>query len=258
MLAHRQGEWEPNKETILSLATAKPPGLKGDWVFHAIQDERAFLTTQLHTYSGSIFASPWRARIDPETIAATIEWVREGGRALFLGFEMGDRHHNANLAELTHHFGIDPATDIVGPPGYSEQKPYEAVVEYEIAAAEPHPLTRNLTTVRLSNAQTVQVEPGGIEWLRVGRNVVYRPRSSTVLYRDGTLTTPRGAMFDRRENADFFPVAVEAPAGLCGKGRALMIGTWDLLGRTKPFAGDNPILVSRLLDWLAGKDGAQE
>jgi hypothetical protein len=129
------------------------------------------------------------------------------------------------------------------------------VVDYEIAEAEAHPLTNNLNVIRLNNAQTVRVEPGGIEWLRVGRNVLYRPMSSTVQYRDGTLTTPRGAMFERREDASWFPVAVEAPAGLCGRGRAMMIGTWDLLGRVTPFGGDNGILVSRLLDWLACKDG---
>jgi hypothetical protein len=205
----------------------------------------------LHGFSGLIFASPWRARIEPETIAATVEWVREGGRILFLGFELGDRHHDANLAELTHPFGIDPASDIVGPPGSGHRKPYDVAVDYSIPDAEAHPLTQGLAAVRLVNAQTVRVEPGGIEWLRVGRNTLYRPAADTVEYRDGTLTTPGGAAFERRTDAGWLSVAVEAPAGLCGQGRALMIGSWDVLGRSTPFGEDNVTLVSRLLDWLA-------
>jgi hypothetical protein len=255
VLSHQQHEWEGGERSVFALTKSRPSGLAGDWSFRALTDERAFLSADIHTLSGLIFASPWRAKIAPETIAATVEWVRMGGRLLLLGFELGDRHHNANLAELSHHFGIDPAGDIVGPPAYGDRKPYDAPIEFETSKADRHPLSEGLPTIRLVNVQTVRVEPGGTEWLRVGDNAVYRPRRDSVRYRDGTMTAPGGAAFEANQHAGWLAVGVEAPQGLCGGGSVHMIGTWDLMGRDQPFGGDNPTLVARLLDWLSRQSG---
>ena len=249
--AHRQREWDDHRDTMLTLTHGLPSGLSGDWRFRELSDERPFLLDSLHAISGLIFTSPWRAGVSPECMSATIDWVNEGGRILFLGFELGDRHHDANLAQLTHAFGIHPSCDIVGPPEYGPGKPYGAPVRYEIADADNHPVTAGISTIELVNSQTVIVEPGGTEWLRVGKNSVYRPRRDSVRYRDGTLTTPGGSAFELVQSAGWLPVAVEAPSGLCGRGGAMMIGTWDLLsGRIS--GGANGIVVERLLNWLAG------
>jgi hypothetical protein len=219
VLSHQQQQWEESDRAVFSFANTVPAKLKGDWVFRSITDERLFLSPQLHTLSGLIFCTPWRAKLEPETIAATVEWVKSGGRLLLLGFELGDRHHDANLAELTHPFGIDPATDIIGPPGYGPRKPYGVQVDFDIPETESHPLVKGLATIQLMNAQTIRVEPGGLEWLRVGANSVYQPVSESVVYRDGTMTTPGGAEFYENPSKGWLSVAVEAPKGLCGKGR---------------------------------------
>ena len=253
ILSHRQNKWDGGVQSLFSITHTLPAGLKDDWSFRAINDERAFQSTNLHRLSGLIFASPWRARLEPETISATVEWVKMGGRLLLLGFELGDRHHDANLAELSHHFGIDPEADIVGPPGYGYRKPYDVPVDFDATKGDPHPFTEGLTTIRLANVQTVRVAPGGVEWLHVGDNLAYRPERTSVRYREGTMTTPGGADFKPNLQSGWLSVAVQAPKGLCGTGGVQMIGTWDLLGRNLPFGVDNTKLVTRLFDWLSGK-----
>jgi hypothetical protein len=253
VLTHKQEQWEQNQSTLFSFSDSLLHGISGNWKFIPITDKKAFFSEDLNKLSGLIFASPWRARLEPETIGSTVEWVKKGGRLLLLGFELGDRHHDANLGELSHHFGIAAGIDIVGSPGYGQQKPYETVVDFDVAEAERHFLTYNLTKIQLKNVQTLRVEPGGTEWLRVGENIVYQPKRESVVYRDGTMTAPGGNAFHLNKNAGWFPVAVEAPKGLCGNGSVQMIGTWDLMGRNTPFGGDNLILISRILDWLAGK-----
>jgi hypothetical protein len=255
VLSHQQNQWDGGGQSLFSLANSLPAGLEGDWIFQTLADERPFLSADLHKLSGLIFPSPWRAKLEPETISATVEWVRRGGRLLLLGFELGDRHHDANLAELSHHFGIDPDADIVGPPGFGDRKPYDIPIDFDIAKGVPHPFTKGLTTIRLANVQTVRVAPGGVEWLRVGDNVVYRPRRESVLYRNGTMTTPGGTAFETNSQAGWLAAAVEAPKGLCGTGEVQMIGTWDLLGRHQVFGDDNITLMARLLDWLSGRKG---
>ena len=254
ILTHRQEEWEQYEPTVFNLAGNLPKGLDGDWQLTKLSDKKNFLSEDLNKYTGLIFTCPWRSKLEPEVISATVEWVKQGGRLLLLGFELGDRHHNTNLSELSYHFGITPSVDIVGPPEFGNQKPYEIAVDFDILNAEQHPFNNNLKNIQLANVQTLRVEPGGTEWLRVGKNIVYQVKRESVIYRDGTMTAPGGSAFHLNYNAGWLPVAVEAPKGLCGRGGVQMIGTWDLLGRRNPFGGDNLKLVSRILDWLSGKN----
>jgi hypothetical protein len=251
---HLQKFWEPNKPTIFNLADSLPAGLNGSWQFQNIIKKKDLLSADLNKYAGLIFTSPWRSKLEPEIILSIIEWVQQGGRLLLLGFELGDRHHGANLAELCHHFGISPSIDIVGPPEFGDNKPYNTVIDFEISSKEQHPFTNGLKNIQLTNVQTLRVEPGGTGWLRVGKNFVYQVKHEHVIYRDGTMTAPGGSSFHSNYSASWLPVAVEAPEGLCGLGGVQMIGTWDLLGRNKPFDDDNLKLVSRILDWLSGKN----
>ena len=253
VLCHQQQKWEDEEKSVFTLAQSLPAGLEGSWNFRPLEDERIFLSSDLHKMSGLILATPWRARVGPEAIAATVEWVRAGGRLLLLGFELGDRHHAANLAELSHHFGIDPSIDIVAPPRYGPTKPYNEPIDFSPMSGDEHPFTTGLTNIRLSNVQTVRVDPGGTEWLCVGQNLSYRPLRKSVRYRDGTMTAPGGATFEIADNVGRLPVAVEAPQGLCAAGSVHMIGTWDLIGRKESFGYDNLTLLSRMLNWLARK-----
>ena len=163
-----------------------------------------------------------------------------------LGYELGDLHHNANLGLLGEAFAIQFSTDIVGPPQYGPLKPYGVPVTFYVSQAEPHALTAGLEEITLSNVQTLSVAPGGIEWLRVGSNVVYRPRRDTVDFRGGTLIQPVSKDCDFNHNAAWLPVAVEAPRGLTGDGGVCAIGTWQILN-PKLQTGQ---LWNRLLNWL--------
>lgn len=251
VLCHQQNKWEDESLSVFSVANGPLSGISDTWTFREITEEKEFLSLSLHTLSGLIFGCPWRSHMTPETITATVEWVKLGGRLLLLGFELGDRHHGSNLGDLSHHFGIYPTTDIVGPSGYGERKPYGDPVDFDIRDPAYPTFTEGLDSLRLSNVQTIRVDPGGVEWLRVGKNSVYQPQSSVVIYRDGTLTAPGGAPFFENQQASWLAVGVQAPKGLCGKGAVQMIGTWDLIGRRESFGETNLAFVTRLFNWLA-------
>jgi hypothetical protein len=193
--------------------------------------------------------------MEPEVVAALADFVMKGGRMLMLGFEMGDRHHGANLNDLAAQFVYFDA-DIVGPPDQEESKPYDVAVDFILDNAEPHQLTSGLKVIRLANVQTVRVVALGREWLRAGSNVPCRPSRETTRYRDGTFSEPgREGTVEPNRRADWLAVALEAPKGLCGRGEVHAIGTWDLLGRRKAFCHrDNLILLGRLFEWLSGRD----
>lgn len=262
VLTHRQDQWEKNRKSVFTLPDSLPETHKDKWSFRLLEDERTFLSKDLNELSGIILAIPWHSKMSPETIHTLVEWVRSGGRMLLLGFELGDRHHNSNLSELSHHFGIDPTSgDIVGPrgntnnedAGFGIPKPYGEPVFFDIIS-NLYSLTNGLANICLRNSQTVRVDPGGKEWLYVGQNYVCTPRADSVQYNDGIMATPGINYFVTNKSAGWLPVAVEAPKGLCEKGGVIMIGTWDLLDLTQEFAGDNLILLEGILNWLSHKD----
>ena len=255
ILTHGQEEWDLGMPSVFRLPDTLPRCMENRWIFDLIRDTEKLLSVELDTLPGLILGNPKKSRMKPEVVSALVDWVYAGGRLLLLGYELGDRHHEGNLSDLARHFGIHPLADIVGPPNYGPKKPYgpKAVVEYAMSCADPHSFTTDLSTICLTNAQTMYVEPVGTEWLRVGRNVVYRPDPTTVVYNKGTMTQPNQA-FTLNEKAGWLPVAVQAPPGLCGKGMVHAIGTWRLLGPDGECSNDNRILLERLLDWLSGTE----
>ena len=251
----KQAEWPKGQYgSIFDLLHDRLPARLGHtWPVEFIDDSEQLRLDRITEFRGLVVGNPWRARFDLSTIEAIRQFVLDGGRALLLGFELGDRHHNGNLAQLARCFGIEPVTDIVGPASKID-KPYDSPVDFQVGAADPHPFTKGLTAVRFANVQTLRGEPGCSEWLRVGANVVFRPRRDRTVYaKDGTLTAGKED-FERNDGASWCPVAVQAPRGLCGRGEVNAIGTWDFLGDQGVFLenADNAILVERMLDWLSG------
>lgn len=271
VLSQRQDQWEKNRNSVFNLPDSLPPDLRNMWKISKIDDERTFITNDLFQYAGLILAMPWHAKLRQETINAIVEWVYSGGRLLLLGFELGDRHHDSNLAELSHRFGIDPTSgDIVGPrifkagpvdgPPVSIPKPYGEPITFQIRSDNKSDVSlfENFAPpVTLRNVQTVRVDPGGKEWIYVGENSTYRPRLDSVQYNDGIMATPGVNMVEQNEFSSWLPVAVEAPKGLCGKGGVTMIGTWDLIGDGQFFQRSNLALIERLLNWLSHKEAEQ-
>jgi len=255
VLTHGQDKWEEGIYTVFKVASALPERLDGQWSFNRIRKTDDLLSVNLHAYAGLIVGSPWRDRMEPEVVAALADFVMKGGRMLMLGFEMGDRHHGANMNDLAAQFGVYLDADIVGPPDQEKSKPYDVAVDFTLDNADPHELTSGLRTIRLANVQTVRVVALGHEWLRVGPNVPCRPSRDTTQYRDGTFSEPgREGKVEPNRKADWLTVALEAPKGLCGRGAVHAIGTWDLLGRKEAFNHrDNLVLLGRLFEWLSGR-----
>jgi len=257
VLTARQREWRQGSGgSVFDLLDGTLPGRLGiDRKFTFVDDCEQLRLDRIADFRGLVVGNPWRSSLSDDEMDAIEQFVRDGGRLLLLGYELGDRHHGGNLGELSRRFGIYPTTDIVGPADHTD-KPYDAAVDFEVEAggAHPHHLTKDLGSIRLTNVQTLRVEPGGVEWLQVGSNAVFRPLPDRARYaHDGTLTSGKSD-FERNDRAGWLAVGVEAPEGLCGKGGVIAIGTWDMLGRNGDFL-DNPgnlKLVRRLFDWLAG------
>jgi hypothetical protein len=120
-------------------------------------------------------------------------------------------------------------------------------VQFLGSQAEKHPLTEGMNEISITNSQTLSVAPGGSEWLRVGSNVVCRPRADTVDYFENTLIQPQSKQCVPVPDMGGTPVAVQAPAGLCGAGAVCAIGTWQIRNNNP----ETQMLVERLLNWLA-------
>lgn len=244
-LAHGQAEW-PNdgRPSVFGL----PETLPGEkrWSFRKLRNREALLTAKLHELSGLIVGMPFRKQMDGEVATALERWVFGGGRMLLLGYELGDRHHEGNLHELSRRFGIHPMADIVGPVAFAGRKPYDESVTFKPQDDPPHPLVAGLASIQMQRVQTLYVEPGGREVLNTGpEHYVFRPMEG-VEYRGGKLVDLRGKMtFGRFTSRN--AIAVEAPKDLCGKGAAVAIGTWELFDE----AGDTREFLGRLFYWLA-------
>jgi hypothetical protein len=250
--SHGQGEWPlppdfarpESEQTVFGYAEHT-----ADWNFYPLTSGMHFLSRTLWEASGLLMAAPLRSHIGAETINVIHQWVFAGGRLLLLGFEYGDLHHGGNLGALAGQFGIHFGTDIIGPPGFGGEKPYDVPVEFRVSDADPYPFTDGLQSLSLTNVQTVGVAPGGTEWLRVGRNVVYRPARETVDYVQKTLCQRGSQRCDQLTNLGGTPVAVTAPSGLCGQGAVCAIGTWQVRNADP----GTQKLLERLLRWLAGE-----
>jgi hypothetical protein len=253
MLAQRQAEWDA--ASPFQLPAHLPEVCRNRWKFRPIASEDKVAAAEMVSLSGMIVGSPWDATMSAECIDELVDWVHAGGRMLLLGFELGDRHHSANLGDLARRFGIHPMIDIVGPPDHGSAKPYGVWTDFRPDTDAFHPLVKGLRQIYLRNVQTVMVEPGGQEWLRVGKNAIYRPAADRVEYRKGRLTQPAGTQFEVNADRGWVAVGVDAPKGLAHPGAVRFLGSWDLLREPadKP-ENDTPQLVKRLLDWLSGDE----
>lgn len=202
----------------------------------------------LSDWPGLVMASPYRAQISDELQREVVAWVHEGGRLLLLGYELGDRHHGANLNALARHFGIHFRADILAPAGTatgSVDKPYgEPIIVHPTPA---HEGVAACGPIELVNVQSIDVDPGGQVLIGAGDCPICEPDPETVEYSDGVFSGG-GVRFTSRGPAPWLGVLVRAPRGLTGKGQVLALGTWKV--PTKP-AG-NSLLLRLLAAWLGG------
>ena len=93
VLTHGQDSWDDrSRSSPFEFPEALPARMRSQWEFQAIRREEDLLSTELHRLSGLILGAPWRARMSARLVAALVRWVRQGGRLLMLGYELGDEH----------------------------------------------------------------------------------------------------------------------------------------------------------------------
>ena len=214
------------------------------WVEYAQQ----FWRHDLAAWSGMVMALPNHTRLDPAVIEEVKAWVDAGGRLLLLGFELGDRHHRANLNELAGMFGIRFNTDLVAPAPDFTGKPYDAPIDIDLTGAA-HPMLDGLSAIRVWNAQSVSTEPGGAPLIPLEGFGIARLTDDSAHYDEGGWQTGGNQQFSTGPAPPDRSLAAFAPADLCGRCRVLALGTWDL--RLGDGTADTGRFVSRVIAWLA-------
>lgn len=222
-------------------------------ILKVFRNRHQLCSKELETWNGLIFGIPEGGRIiTNEVCNAIVKWVRDGGRLILLGFELGDRHHKTNLNMLAEEFGLRFNSDIIAPEGYKlKSKPYGKEIYFNDINSTTHPILDGVKKLSMRNLCTLSVEPGAKIILTVGNNRIGRwlnPR-----YKGGyTEIDPSGveAKYEFTQ-ATSVPIVAEAPQGLTGEGRVLAIGTWDFFGSHDCFKKqDNYLFVRNLLIWL--------
>ena len=197
-----------------------------------------------------LVGSPWKAMLTSAGSTEIRNWVRAGGRLVLMGFELGDRHHEANLNELAELFGIHFNTDIVAPAGWnSDGKPYGIPVAFSVDSSA-HPLLKGIAKLQLINTATLTVEPGSLVLVRTGQNRIGWLRNAK--YQDEKLIVGE-QRFDFSV-VPMTPVVAMAAPGLAGKGEVIGIGTWDVLGLKDSTASEMQAqrqFVRNMILWLA-------
>lgn len=252
-LSHAQDSWESplfQSESDHGLAILGAPPQSARWDLQAIDSSLQINADTLKAWSGIIFAIPYHVRIADTTIYELIRWVRQGGRLILLGFELGERHHETNLNELAGEFGIRFNSDIVAPQGWQPyRKPYNEPIDF--TGLQLPDLFEGVNNLRLWNLCTLTVEPGADFLLALGDHAIGWMRKEGVTYTRNGMLRSANQQFAIFNHVDWVPVIAQAPEALTGKGSVLAIGTWQLFTRQGNFpAGfDNQRFIANLLDW---------
>jgi hypothetical protein len=216
------------------------------WVEHPEQ----FWRYDLAAWRGMIMALPNHTMLAAAVVDELEAWVKAGGRLLLLGFELGDRHHRANLNALADVFGIRFNTDIVASTSTFTGKPYDAPIDIDLTTATGS-LVSGLSSIRVWNAQSVSVEPGGVPLIPLtGLGLAQLTNESAHYDDDGWQTGGNQHFLTTTAPRDRY-LAAFAPPELCGRGSVLALGTWDL--RLSDASSDTAAFVRRLVGWLAGQ-----
>jgi hypothetical protein len=256
-LSHGQEKWQSGsifelaEDTVIRMVVPAPQEIP--WDLEAVPDWEQLCSDDLARWRGLLVGIPYHQRIDDRVREAVVRWVRQGGRLALLGFELSDRHHEANLNALAGEFGLRFNTDIVAPKGWkpANAKPYDTPVEFKDVNAGQHSLLQGIEHLRLQNLCTLTIDPGAQVLLTVGDHGIAWMTPETARYTDGALKSGLQE-FEVIDEASWVPLIAEAPAGLTGAGKVLAIGTWDLLGSSYRLTEDTDNLhfVRNLLAWL--------
>lgn len=205
----------------------------------------------LREVSGLFLSMPYKQHFADSWIRRIVQWVRDGGRLVICGYELGPWHHLSDVNRLATHFGMQFRSDVVvgrtGNKGLGKE--YGVPQRFE-AFPGKHPILEGVSSVVLTNACSLYLEPASQPLILARPNRIRGIDPDSVSYRavdDGRfeLQDPKHGYTD--------PVVIEdravmaaAPPGLAGRGSAIAIGTWDFYGD----AGDNDRFLANLFGWL--------
>jgi hypothetical protein len=255
--SHGQQNWQlpfisGRADRVLQLSHLPPSSAM--WDLRAIDQKTQINADQLKAWRGLIFAIPHNMPIDEATRNELVQWVRQGGRLVLLGFELGVRHHRTNLNELAGDFGLRFNSDIVAAKDHQPpENPYEKPIDFRGIASQ-HPLFQGVNSLRLRNLCTLTVEPGADILMTLGDHSIGWLQTEGVIYSTEGWLLGGNKVYRYIKDAAWVPVIAAAPAGLTGQGSVLAIGTWQLLERSgsAPANFDNRRFIENLLTWCGG------
>jgi TIR domain len=211
---------------------------------------------ELARWKGIFLGMPYHQTLSDGLIERLVAWVRRGGRLVVSGFELGERHHETNLNQLTYHFGIAFNSDVVVGPEIKKtgtDKDFHRKLEYSSWQSPNDPLLDGVRTITMMRACSLHLEPGARPLVLVRPNTL---RELTV--RDGTYSSPPafklasgGQTFEESYLDDRRALMAFAPEGLTLDGRVLCMGSWDFRSDA---VGVNDAFLQNVWRWLqAGK-----
>lgn len=252
--SHGQENWglplfQEGGNRVLQFLDLSPSRSK--WDLRTIEHSTQLDADQIKAWRGLIFAIPHHVCIDKATRDELVRWVRQGGRLVLLGFELGERHHGTNLNELAGKFGLRFNSDIVASKDHMPpENPYQKPIDFT-GIESLHPLLKGVNSLRLTNLCTLTVEPGAEVLLSLGDHAIGWLQKEGVIYSTEGWLLGGSKVYRYIRDAAWVPVIAEAPTGLTGQGSVLAIGTWQLFERssTVPTGFDNRRFIENLFDW---------
>lgn len=261
-LSHNQLEWQ--QTDYGSIFELMQPESELEYLIHSsgemtwdireLRDVNQFSSEDLMNWKGMILGIPYHKRISQDVCKAIVKWVHQGGRLILLGFQLGDRHHHANLNELAQKFGLWFNSDIVGPEYWNtpQFKPYHQEIQFNDIDKKRHKILTEVQKLIFRKTCTLNAEAGTSNIITVGNNRICKWLSAK--YDKEGWASCGMQEFDIIPQTSWIPVVAEAPRSLTREGRVIAIGTWDFFGTDACFKNaDNYQFVNNLFSWLTGE-----
>jgi len=215
--------------------------------------------TNLSSWHGIFLPIPYHQGFDERLIDRLVAWVRDGGRLVITGYELGERHHATNINQLVWNFGLRFNSDIVVGPDSPEGagiKPYNDAFFYDRFPNRQHPLLKGVESICARNACSLNLDPGSEPLVSIAPNKIrdFNPEDATYTDPDldgiFELSSPLH-MYGKAYEDRYRSLMAIAPAKLTGKGSVLAIGTWDFRpDENLPKDSNNEIFISNIWNWL--------
>lgn len=196
---------------------------------------------KLEKYRMVVIGGPREGIIEIEEIKNLEQYVKNGGNLLIINDEGGDYSANINLSELTQKFGFLYNPDIIGDSMYYHGIQSRVIPQHY----EPHPATRNVDQIVLSNPCSIHIN----ELIEGDENVNILPLITTGL--NSYHKRWDGENWIEEEDA---PKSILAVAVNYYKGRVIGLTSISMFSSLSSAYGfnalDNHKLIASIFGWL--------